>query len=319
VSLKHLCALHFENGIQPGQTVKLKPGKVWFTLEVLVDDEKNRYSMAQSAAVIAIVSIAAVATVASAGAATVAAGGTMAVGSAIAAKAAPVVALGETAIAGFAGAVAAGSTFLQSHAGTAAKLSAVFLPKAIEAVEKEVGGFTAVQKEVVQILSSPNVSEDVRTKGFSILGGLMNAWQEDQAKEREAAKKSSESTPGPSTSKSAGSSKPAAGQLPAPPSPPRPVYKRAQSSVSTFISKLNKETRKAAKGEKREAKMEKKVASWEVVDFDAKSEPTMLSTKEQLRIWGLRMNERRHFEIREKAGKLVLIDANTKQVVAGGS
>jgi hypothetical protein len=33
VSLKHLCALHFENEVAPGQTVKLKPGRVWFTLE----------------------------------------------------------------------------------------------------------------------------------------------------------------------------------------------------------------------------------------------------------------------------------------------
>lgn len=58
VALKHICALHFANDIEPGKTVKLKNvGPVWFTLEVLVDDGKNRYSVANSAACIAIVSV----------------------------------------------------------------------------------------------------------------------------------------------------------------------------------------------------------------------------------------------------------------------
>ena len=58
VALKHICALHFTNEIEPGQTVKLKNvGRVWFTLEVLVDDGKNHYSVANSAACIAIVSV----------------------------------------------------------------------------------------------------------------------------------------------------------------------------------------------------------------------------------------------------------------------
>jgi len=58
VALKHICALHFTNEIEPGQTVKLKNvGRVWFTLEILVDDGKNHYSVANSAACIAIVSV----------------------------------------------------------------------------------------------------------------------------------------------------------------------------------------------------------------------------------------------------------------------
>ena len=58
VALKHICALHFANEIEPGQTIKLKNvGRVWFTLEVLVDDGKNHYSVANSAACILIVSV----------------------------------------------------------------------------------------------------------------------------------------------------------------------------------------------------------------------------------------------------------------------
>src|SRR5258706_13739125 len=58
VALKHICALHFDNAIEPGQTVKLKNvGRVWLTLEILVDDGKNHYSVANSAACIGIVSL----------------------------------------------------------------------------------------------------------------------------------------------------------------------------------------------------------------------------------------------------------------------
>lgn len=34
-----------------------QPGKVWFTIEVLVDDGKNRYSLMKSAATIGIISV----------------------------------------------------------------------------------------------------------------------------------------------------------------------------------------------------------------------------------------------------------------------
>jgi len=160
VSLKHLCALHFENSVAPGATVKLKPGRVFFTLEVLVDDEDNRYSVAQSAAAIAIVSLACVGTVALAvpavaAASGVAVGGAVgsAVGSAVIAGGTGLIAAGGSMITGFSAACATAGGFLAAHAGTAAKISAAFLPKAIDIVEKEVGGFSAVQKEVVQILS----------------------------------------------------------------------------------------------------------------------------------------------------------------------
>lgn len=36
---------------------RFKPGKVWFTIEALKDDEENRYSVMKSAATIAIISV----------------------------------------------------------------------------------------------------------------------------------------------------------------------------------------------------------------------------------------------------------------------
>jgi len=83
------------------------------------------------------------------------------------------------------------------------------------------------------------------------------------------------------------------------------------------MHKLSTESRTERKVAKREAKEAKEVASWEVVDVDVKNESGMLSSKERLRIHGLFMNERRHFEVREKDGKLVLMDANTRQIVMG--
>jgi len=290
-------------------------------LEVLVDDEDNRYSVAQSAAAIAIVSLACVGTVALAvpavaAASGVAVGGAVgsAVGSAVIAGGSGLIAAGGTIITGFSAACATAGGFLAAHAGTAAKISAAFLPKAIDIVEKEVGGFNAVQKEVIQILSSPNVTEDVRTQGLSILSRLGAAVAADRAAEAEAAAKERASKPSTSEPSQA---------LPPPPytkedpassgSIHRPSLKRMQTSVSTLMHKLSTEGRDERKVVKREEKEAKETASWEVVDKDS----GMLSSKEQLRIHGLFMNERRHFEVRERNGKLVLIDANTKEVVVG--
>lgn len=209
----------------------------------------------------------------------------------------------------------------------------MFLPKAIEVVEKEIGGFNAVQKEVISILSSPTVTEDVRTQGFSILSRLGVAVAADRAAaaEAEATKETADKDKGkedanegsqslalsPSRSKdeptkpaSSSSSSSSAGSS-------RPSLKRVQTSVSTLMHKMSNESREERKTAKREAKEAKEVASWEVVDVDANKETGMLSTKERLRIHGLFMNERRHFEVREKEGKLVLVDANTKEVVVG--
>jgi hypothetical protein len=358
VSLKHLCALHFENEIAPGQTVKLKPGRVWFTLEVLVDDKKNRYSMAQSAAAIAIVSLACVGTAAlavpaAAGASTAGVGSAIiahagtavtTVGSAVVAGAGPgILAVGDTLVTGFGTVYGAAQGFLAAHGATAAKLSAAFLPRAIEAVEKEVGGFTAVQKEVVAILSSPTVSEDVRKSGFSILSRLGAAVAADRATEAErAAKEKSDTLAPPPYSKDGPSS--SGTSTPSTSAPPRPSLKRLPTSVSTLLHSVTegreerKASRRAASESQvatRQASNEAKVAtkhakqatkdaaSWEVVsiedDVAAGKVLSSSSAAENKRVCvhGLFMSERRHFEVREREGKLVLIDGNTGVVVVG--
>lgn len=364
VSLKHLCALHFENEVAPGQTVKLKPGRVWFTLEVLVDDKRNRYSMAQSAAAIAIVSLACVGTAALA-VPTVAAASTAGVGSAILAHAgtvgttvgtavtsvgpaitgvgAGVFAVSDTLVAGFGTVYGAAQGFLAAHGATAAKLSAAFLPRAIDAVEKEVGGFTAVQKEVVAILSSPTVTEDVRKSGLSILSRLGAALAADRATEAEAtakelAEKEKEKekqatlAPPPPYSKNAPSSSPSLSS--------RPSLKRLPSSVTTLLHNIAEErkasklastqskiasthAKQATKQAKAANKEAAEAASWEVVsiDEDVAAGKVLSSTAaaehKRVCVHGLFMSERRHFEVREREGKLVLVDGNTGEVVVG--
>lgn len=99
--------------------------------------------------------------------------------------------------------------------------------------------------------------------------------------------------------------------------PSRPPLKRMQTSVSTLIQKVSTESRLERKASRKETKAAKEVASWEVVDFDASSEHNILTSKEKLRIHGLFINERKHYEVREKDGRLVLMDANTREVITG--
>ncbi len=78
--------------------------------------------------------------------------------------------------------------------------------------------------------------------------------------------------------------------------------------MSTLVHKLSSEGR----AQRKEAKEVAKDKEWEVCDFDPEC---MLSTTERVRVHGLFMSERRHFEVHEREGKLVLLDANTKEVV----
>ncbi|KAG8800305.1 hypothetical protein FRC20_003241 [Serendipita sp. 405] len=321
VSLKHLCALHFENEVAPGATIKLKPGRVWFTLEVLVDDGQNRYSAVQSAAAIAIVSLAAVG---AAAAVPVALASTSAatVSSVVVAGGTGLAAVGDAVFASVGTICTVGKGFLTAHAATAVKLTTAFIPKAVEIVEKEVGGFTAVQKEVISILSSPTVAADVRENGFSILQRLGLAVAADRAAAEEKERQDQQQQPTVGAPCPAKQSKDvnaitndneSSTKLDS-----KPSLKRVQTSVSTLMHRISEEgraERKATLQAKREAKEH---ASWEVLNFDEKGDHAgMLSTKEQLRIHGLFMNERRHFEVREKDGKLVLMDANTREIVFG--
>jgi hypothetical protein len=218
-----------------------------------------------------------------------------------------------------------------------------------------------VQKEVIQILSSPNIAKDVREEGLSILSRLGAAIAADRLAEEEEQKKREnkdtkeiqDSTPSTSN-----------GSMEV-----KPGLKRVQTSVSALMNKLerkaarraatepcldltlpdedvkkptrsktlkdttnlpsNNSTSTLAPSDKKAQKAAKQAAkdakSWSMLDFDAQEaysegagEARMLSTKESLRIHGLFMNDRRHFEIHEREGKLVLIDANTKETVKVG-
>ncbi|CAG7853717.1 SubName: Full=Uncharacterized protein {ECO:0000313/EMBL:CCA70008.1} [Serendipita indica DSM 11827] len=377
VCLKHIAAIHFENEVQPGATVKLKPGRVWFTLEVLVDDKDNRYSVASSAAAIAIVSLACVGTaalavpaVSAAGAAgtigavgstivgtashigstigTALVGSSTTVGTAVATGGAGIFAAGDTLVAGIGSIITTAQGFITAHAATVGKISAALLPKAIEIVEEEVGGFNAVQKEVISILSSPTVTSDVRESGLNILSRLGVAIAADRAAEEERNKEAERQKNEPAVvaieagqhrrtaSNILGKARKAKQESVVGPLPPstsqsskddgsssssvqedchdhaslhgRPSLKRMHTSVSTLVHKLSSEGR----AQRKEAKEAAKDKEWEVCDFDPEC---MLSTTERVRVHGLFMNERRHFEVHEREGKLVLIDANTKEVV----
>ncbi|KIR58131.1 hypothetical protein I312_105803 [Cryptococcus bacillisporus CA1280] len=183
ISLKQVTALHFENSVQPGQTIKFRPGKVWFTLEALVDDgsKKSRYSVLKSAATIAVISVAVGAVAATAGAALL-----------------PEAAAVETAAAaGVAGGViakgvTAAKTALIANSGTIARISSMALPKAIEKLSEETGGLTALQREVLSIIASPTLSSDVRHKSASLLRSLHKSYTDHKAASQEP---SSSNTP----------------------------------------------------------------------------------------------------------------------------
>ena len=203
--------------------------------------------------------------------------------------------------------------------------AAAFLPRAIEVVEKEVGGFNAVQKEVVAILSSPNVTEDVRKSGLSILSRLGAAVAADRATEAEKKKQETldpitlpcHPKDGSSSSSSSKDSKD---------SSTRPTLKHLPSSVSTLLHNIveGREDRKTSKVAAKEAKQAKKdITLWEDVsieeDIAAGHVLSSAAAAEHKRVvvHGLFMSDRRHFEVREKEGKLVLMDANTGNVLVG--
>ncbi|WVF66847.1 hypothetical protein IAT40_001589 [Kwoniella sp. CBS 6097] len=171
ICLKQVTALHFENAVEPGQTIKFKPGKVWFTLEALVDDgtKKSRYSILKSAATIALLSLAVGAVAATAGAALIPES----------------IALEGIAAASVAGGylakgLAATKGALVTNSGAIAKISSVALPRAIDRLSAEVGGLNALQREVATIIASPTLSSDVRHKAATLLKSVHTAYKNDK-------------------------------------------------------------------------------------------------------------------------------------------
>ncbi|TIA89543.1 hypothetical protein E3P99_01998 [Wallemia hederae] len=176
----HVAALHFENSVEGGRTIKLRPGKVWFTLEVKIDTgKKSQYSATKSAITIGIISLASIATVAAYGApAAIAASGAAAAGG-TAAAAGTSTAAGTSAGAGAA-------KFFSSQSANIAKLSSYLIGKSAKKVSKEYGGMSAVQEEVVSIVKSPNVDSITRNRALAGLAQLGRAWKEDkQGKDEE--------------------------------------------------------------------------------------------------------------------------------------
>ncbi|WRT65475.1 uncharacterized protein IL334_002418 [Kwoniella shivajii] len=186
ISLKQVTALHFENSVQPGQTIKLRPGKVWFTLEALLDDgtKKSRYSILKSAATIALLSIAVGAVAATAGAALIP---EAIAGSSVAAAsvAGGFLTKGLTATKGA----------LLTNSATVAKISSVALPKAIEKLSAEIGGLSALQREVATIIASPTLSSDVRHRAAQILRSLHTAYKDDKSSRTQSQTSSATLTP----------------------------------------------------------------------------------------------------------------------------
>ena len=232
--------------------------------------------------------------------------------------------------------------------------ASTFLPKAIEIIEKEVGGFSQVQKEAVAILSSPTIAEDVRKEALTILQRLGAAFMADQVaevkekelkgKEKEKLEKEKgeqaekeklkEKEKGPaatlkrlktisrSNSQNQNSSTSVAVKAPvtSPTSPTselqhRTTLKRAGTATSALLARMSAEGRAAHQAARKEVKEEKEVASWELLDLKPDDEPALLSSQGLLRLHGLFVGERKHFEVREKNGKLVLVDALTGSTV----
>ena len=225
----------------------------------------------------------------------------------------------------------------------------------MEIIEKEVGGFSQVQKEAVAILSSPTIAEDVRKEALTILQRLGAAFMADQVaevkekelkgkeekgklekeKEEQAEKdrlKEKEKEKGPaatlkrlktiSRSNSQNSSTAVAVKSPitSPTSPSselqhRTTLKRAGTATSALLARMSAEGRAAHQAARKEVKEEKEVASWELLDLKPDDEPALLSSQGLLRLHGLFVGERKHFEVREKNGKLVLVDALTGSTV----
>lgn len=207
------------------------------------------------------------------------------------------------------------------------QLDTTFAPAIIAMVEKEVGGLSAVQKELLAILSSPSIESDVRNSALSILARLNEAAAVDAAG---GELKTIESAPEPLS--------PPAPSIETPSFPlSRRPSKRVPSSVSTLLNRIipeanqerktaniaAKQSKLAAKKAAKEEELARKdAASWEdvTIEDDVASGKILAvnSAAEHKRVvvYGLVMNEQRHFEVREEEGRLLLVDGHTKSVIS---
>ncbi|WVW79905.1 hypothetical protein I302_101875 [Kwoniella bestiolae CBS 10118] len=275
ICLKQVTALHFENTVGPGQTIKFRPGKVWFTLEALVDDgtKKSRYSILKSAATIALLSIAVGAVAATAGAALIP-------------EAIALEGIAAASVAG--GYLAKGLTVtkgaLVTNSGTIAKVSSMALPRAIDKLSAEMGGLSALQREVATIIASPTLSSDVRHRAATLLRSIHKAYKDDKAKSSE-----SKDSVGESSTKTKAVSDTKGGKQP----------------TEDHLNPLDPAEAK---------RLDEQIENEEIDDL---VENRAINSGEVLRVHGIYMNKRREFEIRTgDNGKLILWDLKEKVVVS---
>ncbi|GFZ42803.1 hypothetical protein JCM24511_00521 [Saitozyma sp. JCM 24511] len=276
ICLKQVTALHFENSVQPGQTIKFRPGRVWFTLEALVDDgtKKSRYSFLKSAATIALLSVAVGAVAATAGAA-------------LLPEAAALEAIAAASVAG--SYLAKGMTVtkmaLLKNSTTIAKLSSAALPRAIDRLSAEIGGLSALQREVMSIIASPTLSSDVRHRAVGLLRSLHEAYSKDKASRSSAFAAGAATTAASSSSSSA----------------PNPS---SSSSSNTGLTGLAEEKLEPLPLDPASAQ------DLEPGRADSRVEDKPVKTGEVLRVHKIFMDRRREFEIRVgEWGRMELWDA----------
>lgn len=170
----------------------------------------------------------------------------------------------------------------------------------------------------MSIVASPTLSSDVRHKATGLLRQMYGAYNTDKA--ASAAKTGTEEKPGQvdtnaSASASAGTGKGLAATAAAaastdPNAPPVPGQASTQTEpepgLPTFtppdLSHIDPATQAEARS--LESQLDQN-------HLDDRVEDTPVSTDEVLRVHGIYMNQRRHFEIRvDASGKLVLWDAD---------
>lgn len=198
--------------------------------------------------------------------------------------------------------------------------ASVALPKAIEKMSTELGGLSALQREgmswstgssrlvtdwdpvVMSIVASPTLSSDVRHKATGLLRQVYDAYSSDKAGTKQAAAAGAGAGAG-----AAGAGVAASGTGTA---ATAQVSHAHTDEVPTFTPPASRNINTDTQAEARALE-----AELDYQQLDDKVEETPVSTDEILRVHGIYMSQRRHFEIRvDHTGRLVLWDAKEGKV-----
>lgn len=158
----------------------------------------------------------------------------------------------------------------------------------------------------MSIIASPTLSSDVRHKSTNLLKQLYEAYNSDKTKPKDS-KKDSGKNGSAATAAEQAASDPAA---PPPASLPSQTQTQTDESVPAFSPP---DPRDVAPGTQAEAQILEN--ELELNHLEDKVENTPISTDETLRVHGIYMSKRRHFEVRvDQAGKLVLWDSDEEKI-----